>query len=225
MKRKTNKNKKPRKQKFSIVVEPKTNGQAIYIDSIKNNEITICNGKAGTGKTLLAVGVALSLLKENPLLYNRIVMIRPAITAGGEDLGYLPGGIDDKMMPFILPMLDSLKFYLRNSDVMTMMANGTVEISPISYMRGRTYNNCIMIFDEAQNSTIEQMKMVVTRIGFNTKLIIEGDVSQSDIINKEKNGLADVIKRFSGIDGIGICSLSSSDVVRSPILNKILQKY
>lgn len=215
------------KYKKKVNIEPRTDGQLSYVTLIEDNDITICNGRAGTGKTLLAVGMALHLLNERPDKYSRIVMVRPAVTVKGEDLGFLPGDIEDKMKPFMMPMIDSLKFFMMNSDVLGMMDSGVVEISPISHMRGRTFNNCIIIFDEAQNSTFSQMKMVVTRIGFNTKLIIEGDVTQSDLdpVGMQPNGLQDAMNRFKGLDGVGICSLGSEDIVRSPILNRIIDTY
>jgi phosphate starvation-inducible PhoH-like protein len=215
------------KYKKQINIEPRTDGQETYVEQIKIQDITICNGKAGTGKTLLAVGMALKLLQERPDKYNRIVMVRPAVTVKGEDLGFLPGDLEDKMKPFMMPMIDSLKFFMMNSDVISLMETGVIEISPISHMRGRTFNNCIIIFDEAQNSTFSQMKMVVTRIGFNTKLIIEGDVSQSDLdlTENQSNGLRDAMVRFKGVDGVGICILNTRDIVRSPILNRIIETY
>jgi len=222
------KSKEPKsKLKREIKIEPRTDGQSAYIDLIESQDIIICNGKAGTGKTLLAVGMALKLLRERPDKYRRIVMVRPAITVQGEELGFLPGDIDDKMRPFMMPMLDSLKYFIMNSDVISLMELGIIEVSTISHMRGRTFNNCIIIFDEAQNSTTSQMKMVVTRIGFNTKLIIEGDITQSDLESKEieNNGLYDAMVRFKDIEGVSVCSLGSKDVVRSPILNRIIETY
>ena len=214
------------KLKREVKVEPRTDGQAEYIGLIESNEIIVCNGKAGTGKTLLAVGMALKLLKDYPSKYSRIIMVRPAVTVSGEDLGFLPGDIDDKMKPFMMPIIDSLKYFMINSDVMTLMELGVIEICTIAHMRGRTFNNCIIIFDEAQNSTLAQMKMVVTRIGFNTKLIIEGDVSQSDLPSGVlSNGLGDAITRFKDVEGVGVCSLGSKDIVRSPILSRIIKTY
>jgi len=213
--------------KKEINIEPRTDGQEEYVELILDNDITICNGKAGTGKTLLAVGMALKLLKERPDKYRRIIMVRPAVTVKGEDLGFLPGDIEDKMKPFMMPMLDSLKYFMLNSELLSLMDSGVVEICPISHMRGRTFNNCIIIFDEAQNSTFSQMKMVVTRIGFNTKLIIEGDVSQSDLDDTDAhtNGLHDAMGRFKDIDGVGVCVLGAEDIIRSPILSKIIATY
>ena len=213
--------------KSNIKVVPKTEGQRDYVEMIEDNDITICNGRAGTGKTLLAVGMALRLLKEYPNRYKKVIMVRPAVTVKGEDLGHLPGNLDEKMLPFMLPMLDSLQFYLQNSEYLAMIERRVLEISPISHMRGRTFNNCIIIFDEAQNSTESQMKMVITRIGFSTKLIIEGDVTQSDLHGEDSewNGLRDAMERFDGIEGVGVCNLKSKDVLRSPILKRLLKSY
>ncbi len=221
--RKTTRTKKYRE----INVKAKTNGQQEYLELIESKDVIVCNGQAGTGKTLLAVGMALKLLKEKSDTYKRIVMIRPAVTVKGEELGFLPGDIDDKMKPFMMPMLDSLKFFLTTSEWQTLIDNGTIEISPISHMRGRTFNNCLMIFDEAQNSTISQMKMVVTRMGFSSKLIIEGDVSQSDLHGDDQtnNGLRDAMLRFVNVDGVGVVRLTTADVVRSPMLQRILKTY
>lgn len=209
--------------KREVTVEARTEGQEEYINLINSKDVIICNGIAGTGKTIVAVGMSLKLLRESPAKYNRIVMIRPAVTVRDEEIGHLPGDIDEKMRPFIMPMLDSLQLFLIRSEIDELFATGIIEICPISYMRGRTFNNCIMLFDEAQNCTIEQMKMVSTRIGFNTKLIIEGDVTQSDIL--KNNGLADAMKRFGNVDGIGVVNLESKDVVRSPIVARILKTY
>lgn len=222
---KTKKEPKSRLKK-EIIVEPRTDGQAVYIDLIKSKEIIICNGLAGSGKTVCAAGMALKLLQAHPNKYKQIIMVRPAVTVSGEDLGYLPGDIEDKMRPFMLPIMNSFKVFIQNSDVISMIELGIIEIYTIAHMRGSTFNNCIIIFDEAQNSTLSQMKMVVTRIGFNTKLIIEGDVSQSDLPSSVPcNGLGDAMIRFKDIEGVGVCSLGAKDIVRSPILSRIIETY
>lgn len=215
------------RQKRNIDLKPKTDGQKHYMDLIEDNDVTICNGPAGSGKTIVAVGMALKLLKDKPDKYKRIIMVRPAVTVKGEDLGYLPGDIDEKMKPFMVPMLDSIKCFLQMSDIISMLELGIIEICPIGYMRGRSLNNCVMILDEAQNSTAAQMKMVITRIGFNTKMIIEGDVTQSDLDGSSglDNGLKDAIKRFGNVDGVGVCVLEAKDIVRSPILSRLINTY
>lgn len=218
---------KRRVPRTQVDVLAKTEGQQYYIKSIEDNDVVICDGKAGTGKTLIAVGMAIKLLRDYPETYNRIIMVRPAVTVQGEDLGYLPGGIDEKMHPFIMPMLDSMRYFLDEGALSTMIGNGSLEIIPVAYMRGRTLNNTIVIFDEAQNSTASQMKMFLTRLGFNSKAIIEGDVTQSDLTGDDKinNGLADIMKRLNGVEGVSVVQLTADDIVRSPIVTRILRHY
>jgi phosphate starvation-inducible PhoH-like protein len=210
-----------------LIVSARTDGQKEYLRAMENSDIIICNGKAGTGKTLMAVGYALQCLIYEPSKYKKIVMVRPAVTACDEDLGFLPGELEDKMAPFVAPMTDSMLFYLNNGKVDYMLRKGEVEIWPIAYMRGRTLNDCVAIFDEAQNSTLNQMKMFLTRIGRNCKTIIEGDVTQSDLKGEDKrtNGLLDISRRLQGIDGVSIIKLSDSDIVRSKLVSKVLERY
>ena len=217
---------KYRKIKKEIRLEPRTKGQSKYISLIENNEITICNGPAGSGKTLLAVGSALRLMEKYPNKYRRLIMVRPYVHVQGEDMGYLPGGVDEKMAPFVMPMFDSLDFFLSQSEILTLKDSNTIEIIPVAYLRGRTLNNAIVIFDEAQNSRWEHMRMFLTRIGFDTKAIVEGDISQSDLVDKYKseNGLVVAGSRLEGVKGVGIISLEREDVVRSPIVRRILER-
>ena len=212
--------------KKEIEVEPRTDGQAKYIDLIEDNEIVICNGLAGTGKTLLAVGQALSLMQRYPNRYKKLIMVRPHVHIEGEDMGFLPGDINDKMRPFIAPMYDSLGFWLNQGEIQTLVDSGTIEVIPVAYMRGRTFNNAVIIFDEAQNSRWAHMKMFLTRIGFNTKAIVEGDISQSDLPpeHRENNGLLVAGARLSNVKGVGTVSLERDDIVRSPIVRRILDK-
>lgn len=216
----------PRGPKREVCVTPKTKGQARYIESVELNDVTICDGAAGSGKTLMAVAMALKLLSENPAKYTRIIMVRPAIVVKGEDMGYLPGDADDKMRPFIAPMMDSLSYFLNQGEIQSLFDSGAIDVIPVAYMRGRTLNNCILIFDEAQNSRWEHMKMILTRIGFNCKTIIEGDVTQSDLdgVNAQNNGLKLAFQKLQGIDGIGLVKLETTDVVRSPIVRRILER-
>lgn len=215
------------KRQKPIRLVAKTEGQQNYIDLIESEDIIVCNGPAGSGKTMISVGVAVKLLKEFPNQYKKILMVRPAVTVEGEDLGHLPGDLDDKLDPFMKPIVDNLQYFLQSSEYLTMIDRGVIEISPISHMRGRTVSNSLIIFDEAQNSTVAQMKMVITRIGFNTKLIIEGDVTQSDLSGDAKfnNGLRDAMERFEGVEGVGVCHLDQRDIVRSPILARLLRTY
>jgi phosphate starvation-inducible PhoH-like protein len=218
---------KKRVVRTPVEVLAKTDGQAHYIKCIEDSDIIVCDGKAGTGKTLIAVGMAIKLLKDYPETYNRIIMVRPAVSVQGEDLGFLPGGIDEKMHPFMIPMLDSMRYFLDEGAIQSMMGAGSVEIIPVAFIRGRTLNNTVVIFDEAQNSTPLQMKTFLTRMGFNTKAIVEGDISQSDLGGEAKhhNGLQDAMKRLDGVEGVSVVRLTADDVVRSPIVARILKRY
>lgn len=210
-----------------IKIRPKTKGQELYVEAILRNDIIICDGKAGTGKTLLAVGQALRYIREEPEKYRQIVMVRPAVTACDEDLGHLPGELEAKMAPFVAPMVDSMKLYLNGSEIEYYLRTKLVDIWPIAYMRGRTLNNCVAIFDEAQNSTPKQMKMFLTRIGQNCKAIIEGDVTQSDLHGNDRklNGLKDIMERLDGMPGVATIYLGGQDIVRSEIVSRVLERY
>ncbi len=222
--------KRRHKPRHSFHVTGKTKGQKQYLQSINDNEITICSGFAGTGKTLLAVGMAMGLYQKDES-YSKILIVRPAIEACNEKLGFLPGGINEKMRPLIQPIVDSLRFFIKDEGYLsTLLPNelgqSPIEISSLAYMRGRTFNNCIVVFDEAQNSSPQQMKLFLTRIGDNCKVIIEGDVTQSDLSDDPKeNGLWDAINRLRGVKGIGIVALEKRDIVRSPIVARILERY
>lgn len=217
---------KYRTVKREVSIKPKTEGQEHYLSLIEEKDVVICNGLAGTGKTLLAVGAALNLMSQHPNKYRKLIMVRPYVTVEGENMGFLPGDIDDKMRPFVAPMFDSLNFFLNQGEIQSLTDTGTIEVIPIGFMRGRTFNNAIIIFDEAQNSRWSHMKMFLTRIGFSSKAIIEGDVTQSDLPFefKEDNGLLVAAARLEGVEGIGIISLEQEDVVRSPIVKRILER-
>lgn len=216
---------KKRPSRTQVEVLAKTDGQQHYIKCIEESDIVVCDGKAGTGKTLIAVGMAIKLLRDYPETYNRIIMVRPAVSVQGEDLGFLPGGIDEKMHPFMIPMLDSMRYFMDEGAIASMIGHKTIEIIPVAFIRGRTLNNTIVIFDESQNSTPLQMKTFLTRMGFNCKAIIEGDVSQSDLTGDNDNGLEDAMDRLEGVEGVSIVRLTSDDVVRSPIVARILKRY
>jgi phosphate starvation-inducible protein PhoH and related proteins len=211
--------------KRRVPLVPATANQREYVDSIRDNEITICNGLAGTGKTLIAIHAAVELLEKG--LYERIIIVRPAVEACGEKIGFLPGGINDKMKPLVAPIIDNLRVFIKDEGYITaLMApeEMRVEVIPLAFMRGRTLNNCVAILDEAQNTSPEQMKLFLTRIGHNCKAIIEGDESQSDL--DIKNGLEDIIDRdMDSIEGIGYVELGHKDIMRSGIVSKILSKY
>jgi phosphate starvation-inducible PhoH-like protein len=211
--------------KRRVPLTPATPNQREYVESIRNNEITICNGLAGTGKTLIAIHAAVELLEKG--LYERIVIVRPAIEACGEKIGFLPGGINDKMKPLVAPIVDNLRVFIKDEGyISSLMAaeEGHLEVIPLAFMRGRTLNNCVVILDEAQNTSPDQMKLFLTRIGHNCKAIIEGDESQSDL--DIKNGLEDVLDRgLDTIEGIGYVELGHRDIMRSSIVSKVLERY
>lgn len=203
-------------------VKPKTMGQKHYVDSIRKKMIVFGIGPAGTGKTYLAMAMAIQAFKDGEV--NRIILTRPAIEAG-EKLGFLPGDLQSKIDPYLRPLYDALyqimgaESYLHNSE------KGLIEVAPLAYMRGRTLDNAYIILDEAQNTTPAQMKMFLTRIGFGSKVIITGDQTQKDLPGGVMSGLDTAIKILKRVDDIGFCYLTSSDVVRHPLVQKIVQAY
>jgi phosphate starvation-inducible PhoH-like protein len=216
---------KNHKVRRDVIVEAKTPGQAEYLEAIANNDVVIADGPPGSGKSLLAIGSAIKLLREQPQVYKKIVMVRPAVVVKGEQLGFLPGDTDDKMAPFIAPLVDSLAFYLSQGEIQSLVGAGSVEVIPIAYMRGRTISNAVIIFDEAQNSQWSHMKMFLTRLGNNVKAIIEGDTHQSDLEDGTDNGLAVALEKFSDkpVQGIAIVELDDEDIVRSAIVKRIME--
>ncbi len=203
-------------------VTPKTDGQIRYCETVNNNDVVFCNGPAGTGKTFLAVCFAISALESN--LIDKIVLCRPAVEAG-ENLGFLPGDLKDKVDPYLAPLYDALNVLYDEKKLIKLLETKIIEIVPLAYMRGRTLDNSFMILDEAQNSTITQMKMFLTRLGVGSKSIITGDVTQIDLQPKKKSGLVQVAKVLRGIRGIGFANLNQNDVVRHPLVKKIIEAY
>lgn len=206
--------------KKSIV--PRGKNQRLYLESMHKHEVNFGIGPAGTGKTYLAVAAAIdALLKEK---VDRIILIRPAVEAG-EKLGFLPGDLSQKVDPYLRPLYDGLYEMLGIERTEKLLANGNVEIAPLAYMRGRTLNNSFIIVDESQNTTKEQMKMVLTRMGFNSYLVINGDLTQIDLPRNITSGLSNAIKVLKDTDGIGFTNFSSRDVVRHPLVRKIIDAY
>ena len=203
-------------------VTPKTDGQIRYCKTVDNNDVVFCNGPAGTGKTFLAVCFAVSALEHN--LIDKIVLCRPAVEAG-ENLGFLPGDLKDKVDPYLAPLYDALNILYDEKKLFKLLETKIIEIVPLAYMRGRTLDNSFMILDEAQNSTITQMKMFLTRLGVGSKSIITGDVTQIDLHSKKESGLVQVAKVLRGIKGIGFANLNQHDVVRHPLVKKIIEAY
>lgn len=203
-------------------IVPKTPTQKIYVEAVKNNDIVFGIGPAGTGKTYLAMAMALAHLKANKV--NKIILTRPAVEAG-EKLGFLPGGIAEKVDPYLRPLYDALYDMVDYDKASYMLERNIIEIAPLAFMRGRTLNDAFIILDEAQNSTREQMKMFLTRIGFGSKVVITGDVTQIDLPRREQSGLIEAIKVLQGIEGISFVWFKEEDVVRHPIVARIIKAY
>ena len=203
-------------------VRPKTLGQKKYIDLIKKNTVIFGVGPAGTGKTYLAMAMAITAFKNEEV--NRIILTRPAIEAG-EKLGFLPGDLQQKVDPYLRPLYDALHEIMGADTFMKNMEKGLIEVAPLAYMRGRTLDNAFIVLDEAQNTTPEQMKMFLTRIGYGSKAVITGDLTQIDLAEGKRSGLLEATKILSGIEDIGIITLTNKDVVRHPLVQKIIQAY
>ncbi len=203
-------------------VKPKTIGQKKYVEAIKNNMVVFGLGPAGTGKTYLAMAMAITAFKNEEV--SRIILTRPAIEAG-EKLGFLPGDMQSKVDPYLRPLYDALHQIMGAEAFARNMEKGLIEVAPLAYMRGRTLDNAYIILDEAQNTTPAQMKMFLTRIGFGSKVIVTGDATQKDLPKDVKSGLDVATKILSKIEGIEICKLTSLDVVRHPLVQKIVKAY
>lgn len=203
-------------------IKPKTLGQKQYADAIRNHMIVFGMGPAGTGKTYLAMAMAITAFKNNEV--ERIILTRPAIEAG-EKLGFLPGDLQSKVDPYLRPLYDALYQIMGAESFVKNMEKGLIEVAPLAYMRGRTLDNAFIILDEAQNTTPAQMKMFLTRIGFGSKVVITGDASQKDLAPGIQSGLDVAVKVLSKIEDIAFCHLTSKDVVRHPLVQKIVKAY
>jgi phosphate starvation-inducible PhoH-like protein len=215
------------KQQLEVYVHgrkimPRTEGQGEYIKAIQEHDLVFCTGPAGTGKTYLAVAAAVSMLKKNQI--RRIVLARPAVEAG-EKLGFLPGDMQAKVNPYLRPLFDALGDMMEYSQIKRFLQNDILEVIPLAFMRGRTLNDALIILDEAQNTTISQMLMFLTRLGHDSKMVVTGDDSQSDLENEQKSGLVDGLVRLKGIKGVAIIRLSKSDIVRHRLVQKIVMAY
>ena len=203
-------------------VKPKTLGQKQYVDAIREKMIVFGTGPAGTGKTYLAVAMAVQAFKEGKV--NRIILTRPAIEAG-EKLGFLPGDLQSKIDPYLRPLYDALYQMLGPESYLHHAEKGLIEVAPLAYMRGRTLDNAFIILDEAQNTTQAQMKMFLTRIGFGSKVVVTGDATQKDLAPGSVSGLDVALRVLRNVEEIGVCTLTSSDVVRHPLVQKIVKAY
>ena len=201
---------------------PRTAGQAAYFKLLRDHEVVFGLGPAGTGKTYMAVAWAVDFLKRRQV--ERIILSRPAVEAG-ERLGFLPGDMKEKVDPYLRPLYDALYDMMPSDKVDRMIANGEIEIAPLAFMRGRTLSNAFVIIDEAQNTTPVQMKMVLTRLGEDSRMAITGDLTQIDLPSGQLSGLSDAVNRLDGVKGIGITRLSGEDVVRHPVVARILKAY
>jgi len=204
------------------IVSPKTPNQKRYIDAIRTNDIVFGIGPAGTGKTYLAVAMAVSALANNQV--RSIILTRPAVEAG-EKLGFLPGDLAQKVDPYLRPLNDALIDMVGSDKAADFIEQGVIEIAPLAFMRGRTLGNAFIILDEAQNTTREQMKMFLTRIGFDSRAVITGDVTQVDLPTQKQSGLVQAEELLSQINGIGFCNFTKADVVRHPLVQKIIHAY
>ena len=203
-------------------IKPKTLGQKKYIDAIENNTITFGIGPAGTGKTYLAVAMSVRAFRDEQV--SRIILTRPAVEAG-EKLGFLPGDLQDKVDPYLRPLYDAMFDMMGPENFQRNMEKGCIEVAPLAYMRGRTLDDSFIILDEAQNTTPEQMKMFLTRLGFNSKAIVTGDVTQIDLPNAGRSGLIEAVKVLKNIDDIAIMKLTEKDVVRHKLVQDIITAY
>lgn len=204
------------------IIRPKTLGQKKYVDAIKKNSIVFGVGPAGTGKTYLAVALAVYALKNHEI--DKIILTRPAVEAG-EKLGFLPGDLSEKVDPYLRPLFDALQEMMGQDAYAKHIERGSIEIAPLAYMRGRTLSNSFIILDEAQNTTREQMKMFLTRMGENSRIVVTGDVTQFDLPKNVKSGLIDALDVLKDVEGIEIVRLSAKDVVRHELVTRIIQAY
>jgi len=204
------------------VIAGKTRNQRHYLRSIRNSSLAIAVGPAGTGKTYLAVASAVVSLQTHQV--ERIVLTRPAVEAG-ERLGFLPGDIQQKVDPYLRPLYDALTDMLGSERLLTLVEAGHIEIAPLAYMRGRTLNDAFVILDEAQNTTREQMKMFLTRLGFGSRMVVTGDITQIDLVRKESSGLLQALKILAGVREVGISRLTGQDVIRHPLVERIVSAY
>jgi phosphate starvation-inducible PhoH-like protein len=204
------------------LIRPKTPGQKAYLDAIRQNTVVFAIGPAGTGKTYLAMAMAVEALRRKDV--NRIMLTRPAVEAG-ERLGFLPGTLYEKIDPYLRPLFDALHDMMDAEQLTVLMERGTIEVAPLAYMRGRTLNDSFVVLDEAQNTTAEQMKMFLTRLGFGSRAVVTGDITQVDLPSGRRSGLRVVRDVLSGIEGVAFAHLTGRDVVRHRIVQQIVEAY
>jgi len=203
-------------------VRPRTDGQAHYVEAMKSNDVVLAVGPAGTGKTYLAVGMAVNMLRQGAV--KRVVLVRPAVEAG-EKLGFLPGDIAAKINPYLRPLFDGLNDMMEPEQVKRYLDSDIIEVAPLAFMRGRTLNHSVIILDEGQNTTIAQMKMFLTRMGNGSKIIVTGDITQVDLPGNLKSGLIDAIHRLDNLEHVAVVFLTEHDIVRHPLVQRIVKAY
>jgi phosphate starvation-inducible PhoH-like protein len=213
---------KQRSAGIKRTVQPRSLNQSRYVEAIEQNDMVFGVGPAGTGKTYLAVAMAVAAINAKKV--SRIVLVRPAVEAG-EKLGFLPGSLQEKVDPYLRPLYDALYDLLEPEKVDKMLEKNVIEVAPLAFMRGRTLNDAFIIMDEAQNTTVEQMKMFLTRMGANSKAVITGDITQIDLPNPRKSGLVDAINVLDGVEGIHFCHFEDGDVVRHALVQRIVRAY
>ncbi len=203
-------------------LKPKTENQADYIRLMADNIVTMCHGPAGTGKTSVSVGLACEYLTEGKI--KKIIITRPVVESSRKGLGYLPGSFKDKIHPYLIPVLEEMDLYLNSQQSKRFLDSDIIEIVPLEYMRGRNFHNAFMILDEAQNATFEQIKMFITRVGRDSKAVINGDLQQSDLSSNSSCDFHEIIKRLDKLENVGIMELTADDIIRNPIIGKIIDR-
>jgi len=203
-------------------LKPKTENQADYIRLMADNIVTMCHGPAGTGKTSVSVGLAGEYLTEGKI--KKIIITRPVVESSRKGLGYLPGSFKDKIHPYLIPVLEEMDLYLNSQQSKRFLDSDIIEIVPLEYMRGRNFHNAFMILDEAQNATFEQIKMFITRVGRDSKSVINGDLQQSDLSSNSSCDFHEIIKRLDKLENVGIMELTADDIIRNPIIGKIIDR-
>tara|TARA_Y100000385_G_scaffold72406_1_gene72948 strand:+ start:17241 stop:17954 length:714 start_codon:yes stop_codon:yes gene_type:complete len=206
---------------FKNRLKPRTINQKDYIRTVADNTVTFCQGVPGSGKTHIAIGMALEYIIDFKV--EKIVITRPVVEAG-EKLGYLPGTAEEKLHPYLLPLFDEINYFLQMQSYTKLKVGRKIEVVPLGLMRGRSFHNAFIVADECQNASYEQLKMLLTRIGMNSKMVLTGDIAQSDLDKRQQGGFSELINRLYDLEGVGSCKLETSDIVRNPIIGSIVNR-